>query len=330
MSIRRLINILTLIISGMTIFASSALAADFQDVTSVENLEIRNGYEPGIGPAVGKIRRVAGTVLVLHQEQKHAFRAVQDLNLFKNDTILTGQDGNAAFALNDGSFVSLSPGTRMVINESVYAPNKKTRSSFMNMIAGKARFVVKKFVDARHSEFKVKTKTSVAGVRGSDFIIKATENVTEITTLEQTELEVISLAEPDAEPVILHDFEKTEVRTGKAPEEAQKVKSEEIDRLMKEFKFLPSDESPIQQEFTVSVVPVSLENIFVPEDVLIVPEFQDFRPVETQDDSLHDLLRSKKILMDEHDIEERNIEIYQEKSEAIQKTPLPDFPGAPE
>jgi len=172
--------------------------------------------------------------------------------------------------------------------------------------------------------------TSVAGVRGSDFIIDAAETITEITTLEKTELAVISLADPDAHPVILHDFEKTEVRIGMRPEEVQKVKSEEVDRLMKEFKFLPMDQSPIEQSFSVSAVPVSQENTYVAEDDLITPTYDDMHQNADQNKSLEDLFRSKRILMDEHDIEEQNIRIYQNKNEDIQKSPLPDFPRVPD
>ncbi len=330
MSIKSVLNVFISIILTMVSFGSSAHAAGPSDRIDIEKIIVREVYEPGNGSAVGKIRQVSGTVLIVHQAQEHGYRAEKDLDLFKGDTVFTGKDGNASFALNDGSFISLSPGTQMVINKSVYAVKQKTRSSFMNMITGKARFVVKKFVDARHSEFKVKTRTSVAGVRGSDFIIDAAETITEITALEKTEIEVISLSNPEAEPLVLHDFEQTTVSMGGLPEEAQKVKSEEIDRLMKEFKFLPSDQSPIEQEFKVSAVPVAMENIYVAEDDLIAPNFQQIHPVEVQANSLQDLLQSKNILMDEHDIEEQNTQIYQEKNETIQKRPLPGFPGSPE
>lgn len=326
MNIKRVLNILMGII---LIFVAMNPVVFAADSPGIEDIVVKDVFEPGIGPVVGQIRQVAGMVVIVHQSQDYGYRAAQDLGLFEGDTIFTGKDGSAAFKLNDGSFITLSSGTEMKINKSVYAPKQKTRSSFLKMIAGKARFVVKKFVDARHSEFKVKTKTSVAGVRGSDFIIDASETVTEITTLEKTELEVISLADPDAEPVILHDFEKTEVRIGMRPEEAQKVKAEEIDRLMKEFKFQPPDQFSIEQSFSVSAVPVSLENIYVARDDLIPPKSDDMHQIVDQDNSLQDMFRSKSILMDEHDIEEQNTRIYQNKNEDIQNRPLPDFPGVP-
>jgi hypothetical protein len=314
---------------GMVLINPAVFAADPAEQINIENMVIKETFEPGNGSSVGIIRQVSGLVVIVHQAQDFGYRAEKGLDLFKGDIVLTGKDGNVSFKLNDGSFIALSSGTEMTINKSLYAPKQKTRSSFMEMVSGKARFVVKKFVDARHSEFKVKTKTSVAGVRGSDFIITASETVTEITALEKTELAVISLSDPGAEPIILHDFEKTKVRMGMLPEAAQKVKSDEVDRLMKEFKFLPSDPSPIKQSFTVSAVPVSQENVYVDEKDLIAPNFDEIHQVSAPGNLLQDISRSKSILMDEHAIEEQNTRIYEEKNEDIQGRPLADFPTTP-
>lgn len=327
MSIRRTFNVFAIILLTMGLTGSSVYAADLTDIDSIS---VREGYAPGNGEPIGVIRKVSGTVLIIHPDQDYGYRAIQDLNLFQGDTLLTGTDGSAAFKLNDGSFISLSSKTHLVINKSLYAPNQKTRSSFISMLAGKARFVIKKFVDARHSEFKVKTKTSVAGVRGSDFIIDAAETVTEITALENTELEIFSLEEPAA-LVILHDFEKTRVTMGMRPEEAEKVNAEDVDRLMKEFRFFPPDQSQEPRAFETSAAPdFAVEKIYVPRDELVRPQFNDIRPDLNSMTGFDGVLRNKAILMDEHDIKERNRRISQDRNEDIQKRPLPDFPGSPE
>jgi hypothetical protein len=200
---------------------------------------MQDGFEPGTGKSVGKISRVSGQVALIHKDGATGYWAKEGYGLFEDDTLITLAEGQAAFSLADGSFVTLSPESRMTISKSVYSPEKTTRTTFIDMIKGKSRFVVKSFVEARRSEFKVKTATSVAGVRGSDFIISATESTTEITTLADTELEVFSLAALDAAPVILKDFEQTSVPLGFPPGAVRKVKVEEVDRLMREFKFQP-------------------------------------------------------------------------------------------
>ena len=341
MNTRRLLNIFIIIIMGMILINPAVFAADPAEQINIESMVIKETFAPGNGSAVGIIRQVSDRVVIVHQAQKYGYRAEKGLDLFKGDIILTGKDGNVSFKLNDGSFISLASDTEMTINKSLYAPKQKTRSSFMEMVSGTARFVVRKFVDARHSEFKVKTRTAVAGVRGSDFIVDASETVTEITALEKTELAVISLSDPEADPIILHDFEQTTVRMGMLPEEAQKVKSDEVDRRMKEFRFLPSNPSPNKQSFTGASVPVSQENVHVDEKDLIAPNFDEIHQTSAPENLLKDkvrskrilkdMVRSKKILMDEHTIEEQNIRIYEEKSEDFQRHhPLADFPGPPD
>ena len=231
--------------------------------------------------------------------------------------------------------MTLSPETKLEIVKSVYAPEKQSRSTFMNMVLGKTRFVVKKLVDARHSEFKVKTTTSVAGVRGSDFIVAATESATEVTALQQTELEVISLAAPDVKPTILRDFEQTTVRKGAIPEEARKVSAEEVDRMMKEFKFHPSDTTPgavtEQRQDQTQAEPLPSEEfdaMMLRDDDLIMPDSRiplDMISSLSLDDSFQTrrLIKKEKMIKDKKDI------ILHQQYETTQKSNLPDFPGTP-
>jgi len=328
-SIGTILAVIFLTIGGLV---TQSAAADRAEPVDIENLTIMDGYEPGIGPAMGQIRQVSGKVAVVHQDQAYGYQAFAGMDLFKGDTVLTGKDASTAFKLNDGSFISLSPGSELTITQSVYAPEQKSRSSFMNMISGNARFVVKKFVDARHSEFKVKTKTSVAGVRGSDFIIMHRETVTEIMALENTELEVFSLAVPEEKPVILHDFERTTVRLGASPEEARRLDAEEADRLMREFRL---EGMPLSGDSDLSVSgweapPLAVEAVFVSEEALIQPDFHAISLAFDQGPALDDMRRFQSLLKDERDMDEFKTRIFQQKNEDFQKDPLPDFPELPE
>ncbi|MBW1891166.1 MAG: FecR domain-containing protein, partial [Deltaproteobacteria bacterium] len=59
--------------------------------------------------------------------------------------------------MNDGSILSLASRTKLELNKSVYDQKKKSRSSFLNMVLGKARFLVVKLLKFKRTEFKVKT-----------------------------------------------------------------------------------------------------------------------------------------------------------------------------
>jgi hypothetical protein len=100
---------------------------------------------------------------------------------------------------------------------------------------GKARFWVKKLTEYTRSEFKIKTKTAVVGVRGSDFIIKSTPKLTEVTALKDTLLEIVSLADVEAKPTILADYERSIIELDALPTEAIKISPEEIEEMIMEM-----------------------------------------------------------------------------------------------
>jgi hypothetical protein len=188
---------------------------------------------------VGKILSVQGKVRIIHKDMARDYWAKKDLPLHKGDSIITQEKSQVRFKLNDGSIMTMGSRTKLVLNRSVYDPKKKTRSSFFEMSLGKARFWLKKLFYLRLSESKVKTPTAVMGVRGSDFIIKATPKLTEVTALKDTLLEVASLAFPEVKPVVVTDFQRTIVEKGSLPTEVEMVPPEEIEELKKEFTVTP-------------------------------------------------------------------------------------------
>jgi hypothetical protein len=94
------------------------------------------------------------------------------------------------------------------------------------------------------SEFKVKTPTAVAGVRGSDFIISVTPTRTEVTALGQTKLEVVSVAAPGANPTLVVDFERTVIEAGALPADVEKVAPEKIEQIKQEVRIAPAKMEP--------------------------------------------------------------------------------------
>jgi hypothetical protein len=296
---------------------------------------VKDAYRAGVGACVGEITQATGKVAVIHANDPEGYWAKPGNKLFKGDMIVTLVDAYAAFKLDDGSFMTLAPETKLEIAKSIYAPEKQSRSTFINMLIGKTRFVVKKLVDARHSEFKVKTTTSVAGVRGSDFVIAAAETETEITALQNTELEVVGLAAPDVKPILLRDYEIITVRRGAAPGEARKVSAEEVDRMMKEFRYKPEDsetEGLMKQDQTrtESKNAAQGENagIIVRYDDLARPDFK-VPPEMIRQMTLTDDIEKQRLLEEEKIVEAKKTMINQQQSETIVKSSLPDFPGPP-
>lgn len=247
---------------GLFFMAASALALDnVSDPILPEGLMIEETYSPGFGSPVGSVQRLEEKGVVLHAQMPDGYLLAKDLPVFQKDTVFTLSKTRLQLKLIDNSVIVLGPSTELVIDESVFTLDPKNRSTFLGMALGKGRFVVEKFVDAKRSDFVVKTQTAVVGVRGSDFVVRAAADVTQATAFEDTVLAVFSLAAPDAEPVLVRAFERVYVKKGALPLAVEKVSPDEIEQMKREFPLYgPSKFEPL------------VGRILVPEKELVLPE----------------------------------------------------------
>ncbi|MCP4348585.1 MAG: FecR domain-containing protein [Desulfobacterales bacterium] len=207
----------------------------FSEPLVPEGLVIQEKFAPGAGKPIGNIQFAQGKVIIIHAGLSHGYLAKEKTPLFKGDTIIAMERARARFRLNDGSTLTMASKTKLVINKSIYDPSGKRRSSFISMGFGKARFWVRKLVGFKEPEFKVKTKTAVIGVRGSDFVIKSTQNMTEVTTLENTLLEVVSMTAIEAPPIVLSEFERITIEADAYPSPVIDVPQKEVEEMMMEM-----------------------------------------------------------------------------------------------
>jgi hypothetical protein len=196
---------------------------------------VEKEFKPGLGIPIGQVVRIRGEAVIIHTGDIKGYMAGKDLPLYKGDRIVTRDNGYIRLGLKDQSMISLTSNTSLELNESVYEPKKKNRFSFFKMALGKARFIVLNMYQFRRSEFKVKTSTAIIGVRGSDFIIIVEPNRSEVTALDETILDVISLADPSAPPTILEAFENTIIEEGRMATEPEEVTPDQVEMMKQEF-----------------------------------------------------------------------------------------------
>ncbi len=192
-------------------------------------------YRPGRGKAVGRLDIVQGTVTIQHHGETVRYLAEAGLPIYARDTLRTRPKSRVRFELNDGSVLTLAADTELTVTRSVFDPGQEHRSSFMDMTVGKARFWVRKLAGWDEPEFSVKTQTAIVGVRGSDFIVRASKTTTEVTALDETRLTIVSLAAMEAAPVLLTEFEQTVVELGELPSEVIRISPEEAEQLILEM-----------------------------------------------------------------------------------------------
>ncbi len=260
-----------LILVLMTVaLAGSVTGADAQGPIP-EGLTMAESYAPGEGEPVGRVGLVQGSAVIRHDgEPDIGYQAVTDLPLYKGDTVATGPDGRVRFELNDGSIMTLTTNSSLVINEMVYEPETESRSSFLGMAVGKARFLVKELTGFGRSEVKVKTQTAIVGVRGSDFVVESQADRTVVIALEGTQVEVVSLVGPDVPPTVVRDFQRAIVLEGKLPSALETLALDEIEKIKDDFTFDPDkvvrgqrfeDDLRLLERLRVTPEPVQLEGV---------------------------------------------------------------------
>lgn len=240
-----------------------------------EKLEIKKIYKRGAGKSVGKVTRVNGKAVILHAEEDYGYQAKSGLSLYNGDRLFTRKNSLLQFSLKDGSRITLSSKTKLVIDKNVYEPQQ--RFSFLRMLAGKARFIVKKLAEYKKSRFNVQTNSSVIGVRGSDFVLEISQkgDRTVITALDNTVLEVVNPAQPLKEPVIVKSFQQLETELGKAMGQPVDVPWEIIKQKLQEFVYVPEEgevEDPEKEGTTLESSQRQEPLSPLPENIVSEPE----------------------------------------------------------
>jgi len=222
----------------------------FHSTVSAQDISIIDKYKPGFGKPIGKIADTQGDAAIIHADSETAYRTKKELLLYMGDTIVTLKTGFVSIKLIDESTLSLTSNTKITIDRTVYTPKSGHRSGFLSIAFGKARFWIKKFSDFKTNEFKVKSKTAVVGVRGSDFVVDATEEMTSVSTLENTRLkltlffgcEKIDKSEKDKCEVRhydLSDFQKASAEKDNLTPEITKLSQKEIQQINNTFPPVP-------------------------------------------------------------------------------------------
>ena len=165
-----------------------ALEVFKKDIKPVESLvpegvSVEDGFKPGTGKAIGRVTAVKGKVLAIHRNEKTAYTLKKKYEVFADDMVIADENARVHLEFNDGSLIAMGSYTKMTLDHSVYNPSKGTRDSLINLLFGKARFVVKKLAEFRDSRYNVRTPTAIAGVRGSDFAISVAPGSPLVTTL---------------------------------------------------------------------------------------------------------------------------------------------------
>ena len=100
------------------------------------------------------------------------------------DVLRTKSLSKAQITFMDNTVITISPESRIAIEEYMFDPGKGKRSAVLQLFQGLAHVVVSKLFKASEPDFVVKTQTAVMGVRGTDVGLRIHPNNTTILNFE--------------------------------------------------------------------------------------------------------------------------------------------------
>ncbi len=115
------------------------------------------------------VKNVSGSATVVRQGQ--TLSATNGMEIWENDTLRTGQDGSIGVVFNDDTFLSLGPGSALIIDEFVFAPKQGRFSIVVRMLKGTAAYLSGLISKLSPDSAHFKTPTASIGIRGTKFVV---------------------------------------------------------------------------------------------------------------------------------------------------------------
>lgn len=128
-------------------FASAALAAD-----------------------AGEIKTTSGTVHVERAGKKLPVKVGMPVQ--QSDVVVTGADGSAGITFTDNSLLSVGPNTILAIDKYQFDTTTHAGQFDASLKKGTLAVISGKMVRQQPESMRVRTPSSIMGVRGTEFVVK--------------------------------------------------------------------------------------------------------------------------------------------------------------
>ena len=128
---------------------------------------------PGTAAEIGQIKNVAGEVFLVRNNSQQAAKA-GDL-LEQADVLMTGAKGSVGITLIDNSRLSAGPNSRVELKQFRFNPTTGEGAMVTEVQRGTLAIVSGQIAKRSADAMRVKTPTTVLGVRGTTFAVKVDE-----------------------------------------------------------------------------------------------------------------------------------------------------------
>ncbi|MFI5331709.1 MAG: FecR domain-containing protein [Desulfobaccales bacterium] len=136
------------------------------------------------GDMAGRLTMVEGQVDLLRGGQLPAIPVKVDDGVQSGDVLRTKSLSKAMVTFIDNSTLTISPESRVAIEEYMFNPAQEKRNAVIQLFQGLAYVVVHKVFKPADPDFVVKTHTAIMGIRGTEFGIRLSPNSSTIMDFE--------------------------------------------------------------------------------------------------------------------------------------------------
>lgn len=122
---------------------------------------------------IGRIKRSVGVTSIERGKAKLA--PAPGFQLQPGDTLVTGKDGQMSLTFIDDTRFSVGPNSRVSVDEFDYNRTTQAGSFVTKVNRGSLAVVSGQIAKSRPDAMKVRTPTSLLGVRGTRFIVEVSK-----------------------------------------------------------------------------------------------------------------------------------------------------------
>jgi hypothetical protein len=122
---------------------------------------------------IGQVKVMTGTV---HLERDGKRLPVQaGTAVRQSDTLVTGEDGTVGVTFSDNSLLSAGPNSVLAIERYAFDSTTHAGQFDANLKKGSLAVISGKMVKQSPDAMRVRTPTSIMGVRGTEFVVRVSD-----------------------------------------------------------------------------------------------------------------------------------------------------------
>lgn len=126
--------------------------------------------QPAVAAEIGRIKRSVGTAMI--ERNKARLPLSPGFQLEQGDVLVTGKDGQISLTFVDDTRFAIGPNSRVAVSSFDYDRRRQTGAFLTEVNRGSLGVVSGQIAKSGKNAMKVRTPTSLLGVRGTRFIVQ--------------------------------------------------------------------------------------------------------------------------------------------------------------